>query len=85
MGVMALERLGQQIRRRLVNAGRHRGRPPPQTLGSRQEVHPQPSPEQVGHGQPAQRGGVGEAPGDPDRWIQEAGLGVANHRPATEP
>jgi hypothetical protein len=83
--VVTLERVGQEIRRGLIDARRDGRRPSPRSHRADQDIGPQPAPEQMPDSQPAEGRRRPEPPGDPDGGIGHPGLGIAGQRPPAEP
>ncbi len=82
--IMSLERLGQDVRRRLDTPRRDQASPAAHPERPGQPIRSDPRPEQVGDRDPAEaRRGTGP-PGEPGRRIEQAGLRVADERPAAE-
>ena len=72
---------------RKANTGRTRPRPgSPRAHAQRpgQPVRPEPGPEEVADGDPAQGRGDPGPPGQPGRRVEEAGLGIADQGPTAE-
>ena len=83
--VMALERVRDQVGRRLEAAPRDDRRRPPEPQRPRQDVNAHPRPEQVRDRQPAERAAAARPPGEPDGRVKQPGLRIADERPAAEP
>ncbi len=82
--VMALERVGQEIRRGLIDPRRDGRRPSARSDRPHQHIDAESAPEQMGDGQPSQGRRRSQPPGDPDGGIGHPGLRVAGQWPPAE-